>query len=146
MPSLKIALDSDELQIFIKHLEAMNKNVKKSCESALKASKQYVTNNLEKDTVKPNFPAQGTYSHGGLKESINKDYRIEWQGNKAFIKVGYDFRKSGILSILMMYGAPRKVPEMKKAKKLYNDVYGKRTERKVKDIQEETLLKILKRD
>lgn len=145
MPRLKIALDSDDLQIFIKHLESTNKNVKKSCESALRASKQYVTNQLEKDTVKANFPAQGTYSHGGLKESIDKNYKIEWQGDKAFIKIGYDFRKSGLLSIFMMYGAPRKVPPMKKAKKLYNDIYGTKTREKVKDIQEETLLKILKR-
>lgn len=145
MPSLKIALDSKDLEIFIKHLEATNKNVKKSCESALRSSKQYVTNQLEKDTVKANFPAQGTYSHGGLKESIDKNYKIEWQGDKAFIKIGYNFRKSGLLSIFMMYGAPRKSPPMRKARKLYADVYGEKTREKVKDIQEETLLKILKR-
>lgn len=143
MPDIKI--DTKEIELLKKRLQEANRGVKPAVDKALKASKQYVTNLLEKDTVKPNFPHQGTYSTGNLKNSIDRNYNVQWQGTKAYIKVGYDFNKSGLTSILMIRGAPRKKPEMAKAKKIKEDIYGARTKKKIIEIQEETIYKIIDR-
>lgn len=143
MPDIKI--DTREIELLKKRLQEANRGVKPAVDKALKASKQYVTNLLEKDTVKPNFPHQGTYSTGNLKNSIDRNYNVQWQGTKAYIKVGYDFNKSGLTSILMIRGAPRKNPEMPKARKIKEDIYGARTKKKIIEIQEDTIYKIIDR-
>lgn len=143
MPDIKI--DTKEIELLKKRLQEANRGIKPAVDKALKASKQYVTNLLEKDTVKPNFPHQGTYSTGNLKNSIDRNYNVQWQGTKAYIKVGYDFNKSGLTSILMIRGAPRKKPEMPKARKIKEDIYGARTKKKIIEIQEETIYKIIDR-
>lgn len=138
-------IDTNDFDLLKKRLQEAHRGIKPAVDKALKASKQYVTNKLEKDTVKPNFPAGGSYSVGKLKQSIDRDYTVFWQGTKAFIHVGYDFDKSGLTSILMIRGAPRKQPEMKKARKLKEDIYGSATKKKVIQLQEETIFKILDR-
>lgn len=143
MPDIKI--DSKEIELLKKRLDEAGKSVKPAVDKALKASKQYVTNLLGKDTVKPNFPHQGTYSTGDLKNSIDRDYNVKWQGSNAYIKVGYDNKKSGLTSILMIRGAPRKKPPMQKARKIKEDIYGSKTKIKINEIQEETILKIINR-
>lgn len=143
MPYIKI--DSKEIELLKKRLEEAGKSVNHAVDKSLKASKQYVTNLLEKDTVKPNFPHQGTYSTGSLKNSIDRNYNVEWQGSNAYIKVGYDIRKSGLTSILMIRGAPKKKPPMLKARKIKEDIYGTKTKRKITEIQEETIFKIISR-
>lgn len=140
-----IKIDSKEIELLKKRLEEAGKSVNHAVDKALKASKQYVTNLLEKDTIKPNFPHQGTYSTGNLKNSINRDYNVKWQGSNAYIKVGYDNKKSGLTSILMIRGAPRKRPPMQKARKIKEDIYGTRTKREITKIQEETIFKIISR-
>lgn len=141
----RILIDAREISLLTKRLETANKIVKPAVDKALKASKQYVTNLLDKDTVRGNFPAQGNYSTGNLKESIDRDYRVEWYGSKAQIKIGYDFNKSGLTSILMIRGAPRKQPRMEKARKIKDDIYGSKTEREVIRIQEEAIFKFIAR-
>lgn len=140
-----IKIDTKEFELLKKRLEEANQSVKPAVDKALKASKQYITNLLERDTTKPNFPHQGMYSTGKLKNSINRNYNVEWQGSKAYIKVGYDFKKSGLTSILMIRGAPRKKPPMLKARKIKDDIYGSRTKKKITEIQEETIFKIINR-
>lgn len=140
-----IKIDSKEIELLKKRLEEADKNVNSAVDKALKASKQYVTSLLEKDTIKPNFPHQGTYSIGNLKNSIDRDYNVKWQGSNAYIKAGYDLKKSGLTSILMIRGAPRKRPPMQKARKIKEDIYGAKTKRKITEIQEETILKIISR-
>lgn len=141
----RLLIDTREISLLTKRLEAANKEVKPAVDKALKASKQYVTNLLDKDTVRSNFPASGKYSIGKLKESIDRNYHVEWYGSKAQIKIGYDFNKSGLTSILMIRGAPRKQPPMAKARKIKDDIYGSKTEREVIRIQEETIFKIIAR-
>ena len=129
------------LEEVITSLEKAEADVKGSVGNILEASKQVVTTSLVRDTVKSNFPARGKYSRGTLAKSIDKNYNVEWQGYTAGINVGYDFKKSGIESIVLMYGTPR----MRKAQKLYNDIYGSKTKKEIAAIQQEALNKILER-
>ena len=140
MPKNRIGLEID-LESMITSLEKAGADVKKSIDAVQKASKKAVTDALIKDTVKGNFPAKGKYSTGQLARSIDKDYNVKWQGYVAEVNVGYDFKKSGMESIMLMYGTPR----MKKAQKLYNDIYGSRIRKEIAEIQQEALNKILER-
>lgn len=137
----RIGLNIDDLDIYSNFFRSFDKDVKEFTEKALIESKEFVTSKLEKDTISPNYPAQGIYESKAqiLKNSIDRDLSVEWDGNTAEIKVGYDFAKSGLVSIFMMYGTPHHNP----AKKIKNDIYGSKTMREVKEVQKEALAEFL---
>jgi len=113
--------------------------MKRGTEAALKASKQYVNPLIEQ--AMNNLPAGGKYSTGATKESIDKDMTVEWEGMTASIKVGFDFKKSGMTSIFLMYGTPKHSP----ISGLYEAIYGKKTQREIANIQGDELKKVIKR-
>lgn len=141
MPKNKIGLQIDGLEEMIMNLEAAEADIKAATESALKASKQVVNQQLTRDTTNANFPAGGKYATGALKESIDKDFNVKWEGTTASLKIGYDFKKSGMASILLMYGTPK----MAKVQKLYDDIYGSKTKRQIKAAQETAIKKVIDR-
>lgn len=141
MAKNRVGLQFDGLEQMISNLEKASVDVREATESALLASKQLVTSGLVRDTVKANLPAKGKYSTGDLAKSIDKDYSVNWAGFTAEVKVGYDFSKSGLASIMVLYGTPR----MKPAKKLYNDIYGSRIKKQLAEVQQEALNKVLER-
>lgn len=131
----RIGLNVDGLEDMIERLENVNGNLKNAVTDALSKSKELVTNKLLQDTNNGNFPAHGKYSTGKLKHSIDTNNSVKWDGMKASIKVGYNIKNGGLVSIFMMYGTPRYM----KVQKLYNDVYGAKTKREVKQIQTEAI-------
>ena len=137
----RIGLNIDDLDIYSNFFRSFDKDVKEFTEKALIDSKEFVTSKLEKDTIAPNYPAQGDYESKQqiLRNSIDKELSVEWDGNTAEIKVGYDFAKSGLVSVFMMYGTPHHNP----AKKIKNDIYGSKTMREVKEVQKEALAEFL---
>lgn len=136
----KIGLQID-MENMVSSLEAAEADVKDAIANVLKASKRVVTDTLVKDTVKANFPAKGKYSTGRLAKSIDTNYNVEWKGTVAEIKVGYDFKKDGLVSVFLMYGTPRHA----KSQKIYNDFYGARIKKQLAQIQQEALNNILER-
>lgn len=137
----KIGLQFSGLEEMIERLEAAEADIKTATEAALKASKQVVNQQLTRDTTNTNFPAGGKYATGALKKSIDKDFNVKWEGTTASLKIGYDFKKSGMASIFLMYGTPK----MPKVQKLYDDIYGNRTKRQVAKVQEEAMEKVISR-
>lgn len=117
-----------------------NDAMKRGVQEALKASKEYVNPQIESAIAKGNLPAGGKYSLGGTKESIDKDMTIEWRGFIGETKVGFDFKKSGLKSIFLMYGTPR----MKPVTGLKNAIYGAKTQKEIAKIQEDELNKVIK--
>lgn len=113
--------------------------MKRGVESSLKASKIYVNPQIEKAMNK--LPAGGRYSTGGTKSSIDKDMIVEWRGYVGEIKVGFDFKKSGLKSIFLMYGTPRMSP----VRGLKAAIYGAKTKKEIAKIQDEALNKVIKR-
>lgn len=112
--------------------------MKKGVEEALIESKKHVNPLIEQAMAK--LPAGGKYSSGDTKKSIDKDMSVEWQGMTASVKVGFDFSKSGLTSIFLMYGTPR----MKPVSGLKNAIYGAKTQKELATIQEEALQKVIK--
>lgn len=141
MAKNKIGLQFDGLEDIISNLENAGGSAMDAVDSALKASKDFVTDALIRDTKKANYPAKGKYSTGELAKSIDKNFKVEWKGLTAEINIGYDFKKAGLTSIFLMYGTPRH----KKVQKIYNDIYGSATKKKLAEIQEQALNKTMER-
>lgn len=137
----KIGLQVKELDYYMAKLDELGngKAMKRGVEAALKASKQHVNPLIEQAMTK--LPAGGRYSTGETKKSIDKDLAVEWQGMTGSIKVGFDFKKSGMTSIFLMYGTPRMSP----VAGLKNAIYGTKTQKEIAAIQEEELQKVILR-
>ena len=137
----KIGLQVKELDYYMAKLDELGngKAMKRGVEAALKASKQHVNPLIEQAMTK--LPAGGRYSTGDTRKSIDKDLAVEWQGMTGSIKVGFDFKKSGMTSIFLMYGTPRMSP----VAGLKNAIYGTKTQKEIAAIQEEALQKVILR-
>ena len=122
-------------------LEKIGGNLKQTTETALVKSKAVVTVNLVKATKKANYPVQGKYSSGDLRHSIDTDKQVNWSGTVGEIHVGFDFAKSGLTSIMIMYGTPR----MNKVQSIYDAVYGNKTKKQVRKVQEEIFTDAIKK-
>lgn len=137
----KIGLQVKELDYYMAKLDELGKGdaMKRGVESALKASKQYVNPKILATMSK--LPAGGKYSTGDTKESLDKDLKVEWNGLTASVKVGFDFSKSGLTSVYLMYGTPK----MKPVAGLKNAIYGGKTKKELAEVQEEALQKVILR-
>lgn len=113
--------------------------MRRGVESALKASKQHVNPKIE--AAMANLPAGGKYSTGDTKKSIDKEMSVDWQGTTATIKVGFDFKKSGVTSIFLMYGTPKMPP----VAGLKAAIYGNKAQKEIAEVQAEALDKVIKR-
>lgn len=122
-------------------LDKLEGDLKKTTEDALRKSKAVVTTNLLEATQKSNYPAHGKYSTGGTRHSINAKKNVNWEGMIGEIKVGFDFEKSGLKSIFLMYGTPR----MQKVQAIYDAVYGRKTKTQVNKVQKEVFQEAIKK-
>ena len=140
----KLSLNFPGLEDYARKLEKYGGKLKEVAEEALKKSAEYVTENLEKDIK--------THRRTGKTEkSLIKNAKVEWQGTKASIDVGFDIANGGLASIFLMNGTkphgPRGTkgghPGTQQDKKLYNDVYGSKTKKEVQEIQEKVFADVL---
>lgn len=122
-------------------LDGLQGDLKKTAGDALVKGKAVVTTNLVKATKKSNLPAHGKYSTGETRHSINTKKDVEWEGTTGEIKVGFDFKKSGLKSIFLMYGTPR----MQKVQAIYDAIYGRKTNTQVNKVQKEVFQEAIKK-
>jgi hypothetical protein len=115
-------------------LDELQGDLQRTTEEALIKSKEVVTAKLLEATNKANYPAQGKYSMGRTRQSIDTTQNVTWQGTTAEISVGFDLKKSGLTSIYLMYGTPR----MAKVQAIYDAIYGSRVKAEIKRVQKET--------
>jgi hypothetical protein len=143
MAKNKIGLQFEGWEETITKLNSLagDRGTMKAVEEALTESKEYVNELIDNAVNSGSLPAKGRYSSGNTKESINRDSNVEWQGQTATIKVGFDFKKSGTTSIFLMYGTPK----MKPAKGLKNAIYGSKSKKEVAEIQAEIINKHIKK-
>lgn len=132
MAKNRISLSFKGFEELAEKLDKAGGDLKKVTEKALITSKKIVEQNLQANVNDSNFPAHGKYSTGLTEKSIDRSETVEWNGTKATIKVGFDFKISGLRTIFLMYGTPR----MKKSPKIYNAVYGAKTKKQIAEAQE----------
>ena len=133
----RISLNFKGFEELYYKLDSLQGDLEKVTEEALIKSHQVVTPKIEHCMSK--LPAKGKYSTGETKESIRKVEKVEWEGMKAFIPVGFEFEKSGMKSIFLIYGTPR----MKPVNGLKSAIYGSKTQKEVGAVQEEVLQKAI---
>lgn len=113
--------------------------MKRGVNEALVKSKKYVNPLIEKAMA--NLPASGRYSTGRTEESIDNDTVVDWQGMTGSIKVGFDFKKSGMTSIFLIYGTPKMPP----VAGLKAAIYGAKTQKQIAQIQAEALNEVIEK-
>ena len=135
MARKKIGLQFNGWEDYIAKLDELGGTnaMKKGVEEALKESKKHVNPLIEKSMGK--LPAGGRYSTGDTKKSIDNENKVEWSGMTGEIKIGFDFSKSGLKSIFLMYGTPK----MKPVTGLKSAIYGTKTQKEIAEIQEKVL-------
>lgn len=143
MPKNKLTLNFKAFEEYASKLDELggSKLLEQGIEAGLKASKQYVNQELDKVTNKDNYPAKGKYSHDITKKSIDKDFNVEWEGLTGWIDVGFDFDKSGLRTIMLMYGTPKMPP----VKGLKEAIYSTKTKNKIGKLQQEAIDKVIER-
>ena len=134
MARKKFQLDVSGLEEYIKKLENLNGNLKKTTESALHATNSHVTKKLKPVILKHK-------QTGATEASINKENEVTWQGTTAITKVGFDIKNGGIASIFLMYGTPKMTPD----RQLYNAFYSNKTRKEILEIQQEVFKKRIER-
>lgn len=112
--------------------------MKKGVNLALAKSKAYVNPEIKK--AMEHLPAGGKYSTGRTLRSLDERMDVEWKNMIAEMKVGFDMNKSGITSIMLIHGTPR----MKPVAGLKTAIYGSKTKKKIAEIQQEQLMKVIK--
>ena len=141
MARKKIGLQFNGWEDYIAKLDELGgtKAMKKGVEEALIESKKHVNPLIEKSMGK--LPAGGRYSTGDTKKSIDNENKVEWSGMTGEIKIGFDFSKSGLKSIFLMYGTPK----MKPVTGLKSAIYGTKTQKEIAEIQEKVLSEAIKK-
>lgn len=112
MAKRKNGFDTTALAKYAEQLEAAGgpAAVKRAVEDGMIATKQKV-NPLVTTAMQPgNLPAGGKYSTGGTMEKLNTDLTVNWDGNTASLKLGFDLTGDGLTSIFLMYGTPKMQP------------------------------------
>lgn len=139
----KIGLQTSAFKDLMEKLDELGDSpaMKKGTESALKASKAFVNSQINKCMAKGNLPAGGKYSTGDTKRSVDTDMNVVWEGLTASIKAGFDFKKSGLKSIFLMYGTPKMQP----VAGLKDAIYGAKTQKQIAKLQAEAVNKVVKR-
>lgn len=141
MTKKKWSIDFKNFEEMAEKLDGLGGDLKATADKALQKSHDYVTERLEKD-MKPHNKTHKT------ERSLMKDEKVEWSGNIAEIHVGFNISHGGLPSIFLMYGTPRHAPNhpgQQADKKLYNDVYGSATKRKIQKLQEEIFAEAIKK-
>lgn len=143
MPKNKIGLQFKGFEEIAKRLDELagTDGIKRAVEAGLKTSKEFVNGEITAALQKSKLPAHGKYSEGDTLKSLDKDFKIEWDGAQASTNVGLDFSKSGMTSIFLMYGTPRMPP----VDDLYNSIYGRKVQAKIKKLQADAVNEVLKR-
>ena len=124
----RMKLEVQGLDGIMKRLNDANADVKQAVNRALTETHRIVTE-------KADTAIQQHRLTGMTERSLRRNAVIEWQGNVAEVKVGFDIAHGGLASVFLMYGTPRK----KKDQKLYNAFFGKTTQQEYIRAQEEIL-------
>lgn len=105
-----LKLDTKGLEPLIKKLDSIGGDVKGAVNTALTKAAQTIAESTENAISTANLPAGGKYSKDTTKESIIRDAQVRWEGDTAWVPVGFDFSKPGAGGFLIT-GTPRMKPD-----------------------------------
>lgn len=143
MAKKKNGFDASVLEKYADELDAAGGTaaLERATEAAMISAKVEVNKAIRNAMQPGNLPAGGAYSTGDTLESLDVTTTVKWEGTTASLHLGFDMQKSGITSILLMYGTPKMQP----ANGLREAVYGESTRRIVRQEMEIAVQKVLER-
>lgn len=94
----------------LKRLDSLGGDVRKAVDEALTKASHTITVSTENALATQNLPAQGKYSKDTTREQVIRDAQVRWEGDTAWIPVGFDFSKPGAGGYLIT-GTPRMKPD-----------------------------------
>lgn len=132
MAKNKIKLQFGGFEEYAARLDELGGSIAEATEKALELSQKHVSEKLNTIVQENKYPAKGVYSTGDTKKSIINDAAVKWEGTTASINVGFDFKISGLNTIMLMHGTPK----MKPMNGLKAAIYGNTTRKEIQAIQE----------
>lgn len=124
-----MAFNFKEMYDLAERLEKLGGNLQEACDTALKATHDYITPPL----------SSGIARHvetGETQSSLEKVPRVVWVSPlKAYVNIGFDLADGGWPSIFLMWGTPKMKPDMS----LRKAAFGPKIRREVANIQREAL-------
>jgi hypothetical protein len=112
MAKRKNGFDITALEKYAERLEAAGGTaaVKRAVEGGMKSTKQQTNARVTSAMSAGNLPAGGKYSTGETMAHLNKEMAVNWEGNMARLKLGFNLDGGGLVSIFLMYGTPHHAP------------------------------------
>lgn len=150
MSKTKMSIDFGNFADYAERLEKLGGDLRATTDKALQASHDYVTDNLRRDMERHNRT-------GKTSRSLIEDSTVQWEGNVGSIDVGFDIANGGLPSVFLMYGTPKHAPANQTGKtkgvnrgidadkQLFDDIYGARTKKEVRKIQEKIFAEEIKK-
>lgn len=105
-----LRLDTSGFEGILRKLDSLGGNVGRAVDDALGKAAKTIAISTEAAVDNTNLPATGKYSRGLTKESIIRDAQVRWEGQVAWVPVGFDFSKPGAGGYLIT-GTPRMQPD-----------------------------------
>lgn len=115
--------------------------LKEAAAAGMARAKKEINKQVTAAMQTSNLPAGGKYSTGDTLASLDQNMTATVNGNVLSLPLGFDMAKSGITSILLMYGTPK----MRPVPGLVDAIYGKKGKAAARKAQEEAMQEILKR-
>lgn len=105
-------LETKGFEAMIKRLDSLGGDVRGAVDEALGKAAETVRQDTIAATQKPNLPRQGKYSNDVTISSIVQDTSVHWEGQTAWVPVGFDFSRPGAGGYLIT-GTPKMQPAPK---------------------------------
>lgn len=140
----KLSIDFTAFAAQAEKLEKAGGSIDKAVDEMLEKSKDLVNEQLHAVMARKH----GGHNPSPTAESIRDRAKVEWDGLKASVDVGFDIANGGLPSIFLMYGTPRHAPNhpgITADKDLYNAVYGASTKRRIQELQEKIFSEAIKK-
>lgn len=93
----------------MKRLDSLGGDVRGAVDEALGKAAKMVRQDTVTATQHPNLPRQGKYSNNVTITSIVQDTSVHWEGQTAWVPVGFDFSLPGAGGYLIT-GTPKMQP------------------------------------
>lgn len=121
-----LRLDTTAFEAILEEIAAVEGNVKRAAELALKKAAVRIANDTVVGLSPQYLPHKGYYSTEDTQRSVIHFPQVEWDGNKASVPVGFDFTAPGAGGFLISGTKVNGTPRMKPDKKLRHIYKSKR--------------------
>lgn len=132
----KFELNFEGIDILSKRFEDMGGDLKEIADKALQETHAYVTPKVEQAMSASPYNFNRT---GDTKASLRRKADVKWDGNVAYVGVGFDIKKGGLPSIFLMHGTPTIAPD----RNLYNAIFSNKTKKEVQELQKDVFVNAL---